>query len=253
MATSTPGPGGWPPAPQAQPPRPAWTAGRIVSVVIGSVLALISLGLLITGGILLWADQTQRTGGYLTVPSRSLTTSGYAVTSDVVTLAPGGADWVSNSLLGKIRIRVTPADPARPVFVGIARAGAVQSYLAGARYATVTGFPGNHGVTYTGHGGNVSPPAPLTRQIWAARASGTGTQTVTWQAQSGSWIFVVMNASGAPAVSVNADAGATVPILTGVAVGFLVAGAVVAAGAVALIVIPVRLAGRRRREPQITG
>jgi hypothetical protein len=253
MATSTSGTGGWPPAPQAYPPRPAWTAGRIISVVIGSVLALISLGLLATGAVLLWADQTQRTGGYLTVPSRSLVTSGSAVTSDVFRLEPGGANWVSNSVLGKVRVRVTPADPARPVFLGIARASDVQSYLAGSRYATVTGFPGGHGVTYTVHPGNASPPAPLSQRIWVAQVSGTGAKTLTWQAQGGSWIFVVMNASGAQAVSVTADAGATVPILTGVAVGFLVAGAVVAAGAAALIVIPVRMAGRRRREPQITG
>ncbi len=247
MASYASGTGPMPPAPPPYPPRPAWTPGRIISIVIGAVLALVALGLLIGGGVLLWADQTQRTGGYLTVPTRPLSTSGYAVTSDVLTLEPGGSNWAAESFLGKVRVRVTPASPGRTVFVGIAPASSVESYLAGAPYSTVTGFTGSQGVTYLQHQGNASPPSPLTRQFWAVQASGAGTQTLTWQARSGNWIVVVMNAGGAPGVSVTADAGATVPALTGIAVGFLVAGVVVAAGAIALIVIPARLAGRSQR------
>lgn len=246
MSVSTSGPGTGPPAPTGYRTASAWTGGRIVSVVIGAVLALISIGLLTTGAILLWADQSQRTDGFLMVTGRQLTTSGYAVTSDVITLEPAAADWVTTSL-GKVRVQVTPADTARPVFLGIAPASAVESYLAGTRYATVTSFPGDHGVRYVQHLGNVSPAAPQSRQIWAAQVSGTGTQTLTWQARGGDWMFVVMNANGSPGVSVSADAGAMVPALTGIAVGLLIAGVVVLAGAVTLIVIPVRLASRSPR------
>lgn len=247
MSLSTSGPGTGPPVPPGYPARPAWTAGRIISVVIGAVLALISIGLLTTGAILLWADQSQRQDGFLMLTGRQLSTSGYAVTSDVITLEPSTADWVSTSLLGKVRVRVTPVDPARPVFLGIASLSAVDTYLAGARYATVTSFPGEHGARYIMHEGNISPPAPLSRQFWSAQASGTGTQTLTWTARGGDWVFVVMNANGAPGVAVTADAGATVPALTGVAVGLLIGGVIALAGAVALIVIPVRLASRTPR------
>jgi hypothetical protein len=51
------------------PPQPAghgWTAGRVCSVVAGSVLALIATGLLTGGAGLVWAGQTQRQDGYLT-------------------------------------------------------------------------------------------------------------------------------------------------------------------------------------------
>lgn len=253
MAANTSGAGGWPPAPPAYGQRPAWTAGRVVSLVIGAVLALVSIGLLVVGSILLWADQTQRTGKFLTTSSRALHSGGYAVTSNVLNLGPGTADWAGSSALGTVRIRVTAADPSRPVFAGIAPASSVQAYLAGARYSTVTAFPGSRGVTYTQHGGNASPAAPLSRQIWAAQVSGTGTQTLTWHARGGDWIVVVMNTSAAPGVAVTADAGATVPALTGIAVGLLVAGVVVAAGAIALIVIPVRLAGRRPAAWQAPG
>ncbi len=43
-----------------------WTVGRVISVVIGSLLALISLGLLGGGGTLMWADQALRQDGYVT-------------------------------------------------------------------------------------------------------------------------------------------------------------------------------------------
>lgn len=43
-----------PPAQQAA----GWTAGRVIAVVAGSVLALLSLGLLGGGGTSLWAGQT---------------------------------------------------------------------------------------------------------------------------------------------------------------------------------------------------
>ena len=50
--------------PQA-PPAGGWTAGRIVTVVLGAILLFMSTGLLAGGGALLWADQTQREGAYL--------------------------------------------------------------------------------------------------------------------------------------------------------------------------------------------
>jgi hypothetical protein len=253
MTTSISGPGAGAVAPPGTGPSSNWTAGRIISVVIGAILALVALGLLTGGGILLWAGQTQRTDGYLTMPSRPLAAGGYAVTSDVIALQPGAADWASTSLLGTIRVRVTPAAADRPVFVGIAPASSVQAYLAGVPYATVTGFPGSHGVSYLTQGGTVRPAAPLTRHFWTAQASGTGQQTITWAARGGDWMVVVMNASGAPGIAVSADAGATIPALTGIAAGLLIGGVVVAAGAAALLVIPIRRASRGPAAPQLYG
>ena len=44
-----------------------WSGGRIAAVVIGGLLAQISLGLLGAGGTAVWADQTQRDdAGYVT-------------------------------------------------------------------------------------------------------------------------------------------------------------------------------------------
>ena len=92
------------------PPRPdgGWTAGRVITVVIGSVLALISLGLLGSGGILMWADQALRQDGYVTTGTATYTATGYALASERVSLGWG---WLLTGLIGDVRLRVTPTDP----------------------------------------------------------------------------------------------------------------------------------------------
>jgi hypothetical protein len=50
---------------------------------------------------------------------------------------------------------------------------------------------------------------------------------------------MVMNAEGTPGVSVDADAGATVPALTWVAIGLLAGGLLLLAASTALIVVPI--------------
>src|SRR5512138_2176947 len=73
-------------APGASPPtgraRTGWTAWRIVAIIIGSVLALVGLGLLAAGAFFLVIDQTQRDNdGYLTSNHEQFTTAGVALTS----------------------------------------------------------------------------------------------------------------------------------------------------------------------------
>ena len=75
--------------------------------------------------------------------------------------------------------------------------------------------------------------------------TGSGTQTLTWEVQDGSWTAVAMNANGSPQLTVNAQLGVEVPALTGIAIGFLVAGLVVLIGAAFLIIIPIRRAVRK--------
>jgi hypothetical protein len=259
LSVLPPGPGGStvsPPSPrgeedqtgpQAQalvPPLPAaatgWTPGRIVSVVIGSVLALASVGLITGGAGLLWAGQTQRHNGYLTSATTTYSTSGYALATAAIGLHSDGWDWVG-TVVGKVRIRVTAPDQTRPVFVGIAPTTAAASYLSGVRYTTVTSLDGN-GSAAVSHPGTAPSATPQAARIWTAQASGTGTQTLTWTARSGDWMIVVMNRDAAAGVTVRADAGATIPVLPWIVAGLLAAGILLAAGSVLLILLPVRRA-----------
>jgi len=219
-----------------------WTPGRTVSVIIGGVLAFLAVGLVIGGAATLWADRTHRdSAGYLTSADTTFTTAGRALTSQGVSIDGGGPEWAyPRSVLGDVRFRFTADDPARGTFAGIAPTSDVLGYLSGVEYSTVTNFSsGGESATYTSHAGGAPSTPPAEEGFWVAEASGSGTQSLTWAPSSGDWTIVVMNADGSPGVSVRADAGATVPALTWVAIGLLVGGLILLAASTALIVIPI--------------
>ena len=126
-----------------------WTAGRIIAVVVGSILVLCSVGLLGGSGVALWA-QTNRHGGYADLATATYSVPGYAIASDTVSLHLGNG--AASGLIGTVRIRVTQVSGTTPAFIGIAPASAAARNLAGVDYATVSGATDHHG-TYSG------PPA----------------------------------------------------------------------------------------------
>jgi hypothetical protein len=259
MTVPTPGTPPWPAAggpvpPQSAPPpttappgkpgRRGWTAGRIVSLVIGSLLALISLGLLAGGGAATWLTNTQRdSAGYVTSDKHSFSTASYALTSEQIDLG-STTDWATPAdILGTIRIRATATDPRQAVFIGIAPQAAVDTYLAGVSHEAVTDWANGHS-SYRQEAGGAPRTPPVAAGIWTVQTSGLGTQTLTWKPSGGNWAIVVMNPSGRGGVSVIADAGATIPDLKWFAVGLFAVGLVLLAGAVTLIAVPVSRASR---------
>ena len=218
-----------------------WTAGRIISVIAGAVVVLVSLGLLGAGGTALWA-QTQRHGGYVDLGTVSYSTAGYALASNTVGMHVASGGWdAASALIGTVRIRVTPAAGTGPAFVGIAPAAATSRYLTGVSYATVTGTADHHG-TYTEHAGSAPAVSPARAGIWTVQAAGPGTQTLTWAVKSGDWMVVAMNADGARPVSMQVNVAATLPALPWIAAGLLVSGLAGLAGGVVLIAVPLRRA-----------
>ena len=224
-------------------PRPTgWTAGRVVSVVAGAVLVLFSLGLLGAGGAALWAQTTQRHGGYVDLGTTTYRTAGYAVASQTVSLHADTRGWdAASALFGTMRLRVTSTSGTAPVFIGIAPAGAADRYLAGVSYATVTGASGT-GPVYTGRSGGPPAIAPGHAGIWSAHAAGTGTQVLIWPVKSGDCTVVAMNANGSRPVSLRVNAAATVPALPWVAAGLLIGGVLFLTGGAVLIAVPLRRA-----------
>lgn len=237
-----------PEAPAGGPARrPGWTPGRIISVVAGSVVVLLSIGLFGAGGTALWA-QTQKNAGYVDLGTVTYSVPGYAVASDTVELhmASGGWDGAT-ALIGTVRIRVSQVSGTSAVFAGVAPAGAAARYLTGVGYATVRGTSGHQG-TYTDHPGSAPAVPPARAGIWAAQATGPGTQTLTWKVHSGSWMVIAMNADGSRPVNVRVNVAATLPALPWIAAGLLIGGFVFLAGGAALIAVPLRRAswqGRR--------
>jgi hypothetical protein len=229
------------PAPGAAPARAGWTTPRIVAVVMGSVLALVTLGLVGGGGAALWFDQ-HRDGGYVTSSVESRHSDGYAITSDRITIGRAALDWRwEQDLLGKVRVRAANETAGAAVFIGVAPADAVDRYLAGVPHTVLGDLGGNDTTTVAG---GTRPAAPAATSIWVARASGTGEQSLVWKPRGGDWAVVVMNADGSAGVSVSGDVGATMPALPWIALGLFIAAAVTLAAATALVVISLRRASR---------
>ena len=223
--------------PTRSPPEPAapvsrWTGGRIATLVIGAVLGLFSLALLGAGGAALWADLTQREGGYVTTDLHDFSSSGSALATESTELGSAGVGWLySPDVMDKVRIRITPTTD-QAVFVGIGPSRDVDRYLAGVSHTVISEFWEDKVEQVAG---GRPPAAPASQGFWVASATGTGPQDVVWDATDGSWTVVVMNANAKPGIAVGTDLGAKFPALLWVALGVLIAGAIFLAGAALLI------------------
>jgi hypothetical protein len=227
-----------PPRPEATARAPGWTAGRVITLVIGALLVLPSLILLGAGGTALWADRTQRDAGYVTTDVHRFSSSGSALATVPTQLGSAGTGWLyAPAVLGTVRIRVTAATAGPPLFVGIGPSADVDRYLAGVNRTVISDFRTD---AVQVESGGMPASAPGTQGFWVASSTGSGTRTVTWEPTDGSWTVVVMNADGRPGLDVRADLGARIPALPWIALGVLLAGAVFAAGAALLITRAIR-------------
>lgn len=228
--------------PAVPPPARHWGAGRIITVIVSSLLAMTSLGLVVAGGMVRLADVAFRdSDGYLTSSTMTLGSSGYAVTSEGLDLG-SGTSWgdLSGRWLGEVRVRARN-DAGGPVFVGIGRTSEVSAYLAGVARSEVVDPTGNDGApAYVVIGGGAPDRPPAGAGVWAASASGPRQQTLTWEASSGSWTIVVMNADAGAPVAADVSVGAEAPVLRDLALALLGAGLLLLVVSVTLLVLALR-------------
>ena len=223
------------------------SGGRIALMVVGSLLALIGLGLALGGGALLVAQGTLRDGeGFFTTSSQRFASTGRALATEDLSVVNGTPQGLAGNDLATLRVRATSADPEKPVFIGIARASDVDRYLAGVGHDRITNVDfAPFAVTYVPRPGSRVPQPPTAQTLWVASAAGTGTQTLRWTVAGGTWSVVMMNADGSPGVTVDANVGAKIKYLVGIAIALLAVGLVLLGGAVTMVA----LGARRRRGP----
>jgi hypothetical protein len=221
------------PAPEAAPPR-KWTAGRIVAIVAGSILALVSLALLAGGITGIVADRVYREDGFLMSPREEFDTSSYALVSETLDLGSEVPQWAIDELIGTVRIE---SESDRPVFVGIASEDDIESYLGNVRRAVVTdvGDP-----DYSPRPGGPPSTPPAEQTFWVAQTSGAGTQVLDWEAEDGDWVIVAMSADGSEGVHVELRIGAEVDLFIWIAIGAVVVGLLIGLGAAALTIVGTR-------------
>jgi hypothetical protein len=211
-------------------------AGSVVLVVLGSIAALIALGLLAGGCGAVAVDQTQRDDdGFLMSPSEDFATATYAIASERADIDAAGAERALDIFLGTIRIR---SETDRAVFVGIASAADVTGYLASVEHSLVTDF--ERRPVYVPRPGGAPSSLPGDETFWVESTSGSGEQTLEWEPESGDWRVVVMNADGSRGVAAELSIGAELDPLLWIGIGLLVVGAVFAGGAALLITLGAR-------------
>jgi hypothetical protein len=194
-------------------PKPR-SAARTVSVIFGALAAFLAVGLLIAGGVVLWANSKKDHDGYVSTASERFSTSAYAIATDNLDVKIDAPGWIINrDHYGKVRLKVKPGT-GKPVFVGIAPTREVERYLSASAHDQLTDVsysPFRASSDY--YPGGRRPAAPATQRFWVASAHGEGNQTLTWNVRRGDWSIVLMNADGSRGVDAGVSAGARLPFL----------------------------------------
>jgi len=218
------------------------SAGKVVSLVLGSLILIVGIALLFGGGVLVGVDQGfTDEEGFLTSPSADLERDTYAVVGEVV-LEGDWIWWYRHPTT--VRIRMTGDVP---VFVGIAPRADLEAYLLDVSYSEIEEIDFKDyrkervWVTeYEDHIGPNAPALPGDQTFWAASVSGEGTQDLVWEIEPGDWALVVMNADGSRGIDVTGSVGAEAPWLLAVGIGVLAAGVVLTAIGLTLILLVAR-------------
>ena len=210
----------------AKPTAPARRgAGRIALLIAGILVALLSLGFLAAGGAAVVVDQVQRDDdGFVMSPSKNFSTATYAIASKSAHVNLDGPDWVTDDLIGTLRIR---SNSSRRVFIGIARETDIARYLGAVDHVVVTDI--GRKPHYSARPGGPPRTRPATETFWSASATGTGEQTLEWVPKSGHWNVVVMNADASRGVEADLSIGAELDPLLWIGIGLVIGGALLAA------------------------
>jgi hypothetical protein len=208
---------------------------RVVRLVFGSLGVLV--GLALTGGAIagiVGLENNRDATGYFVTHTHHYQTSSYALSTE--SLNVGSVTGALEAGLLRLRITATSTDAPRPLFIGIARTEDVARYLARVRHDELRDINFDpFKVDYRRIGTGAPRALPSTRGFWQTRASGTGTQTISWPVKRGHWSAVVMNADGSRNVSVDARLAARLSGAWWLVAAFIVLGALSLVGGIALI------------------
>ena len=223
-------------------------AGRVVMIVIGSLIALVGFGLLVGGAGALVGYATQRDDGFFESGEIRLASPTYAITSDRVDLEsePGGSDWlIDRGALGTVRLAVDPATPDTPFFAGIGPSADVAAYLAGVSHDRVRDVElSPTRVLFRRIPGDSEPGPPADEAFWVAQVTTSEPDELTWEVERGNWTVVLMNADASRGVDVDTRLGIEVDWFLPAALGLMAAGLVMLGGGTALIIVGGRGAAR---------
>jgi hypothetical protein len=213
--------------------------GRIVMLVLGTLCALMGLGLLAGAGVAGWANYQQRAGGFFTSPSERYLSDSPALTFPRLDAMPddGLPQAAPANIAGSVLIRGSAADTAKEIFIGIGTQADVAAYLSEVKHSEIIDVRFNpFRVQYREVPGTRAPAPPAQQDFWTASAAGPGAQELKWDLRSGAWAVVIMNADASSPIAVDLQVGARSDLLWPIFLGLLIGGIVLLAVGVPLIV-----------------
>jgi hypothetical protein len=224
------------------------SAGRIVLLVFGIIFLVASVFLLLGGGGLVGvhAAMTDDDGFYTTDATR-LQSDSYAIATE-----PAEIDWGAACRSGRccdpgdfvtIKVEAENRNASQGVFIGIGPEDDVADYLDDVEYDEITEWSSDAwdiDVEYRRHPGDSQPADPTRQTFWEVSAYGTGTQTLTWEPESGNWVLVIMNQDGSYDIDVSGALGAKVPWLFWLGIGLLIGGAVALPAGIVMVYFAAR-------------
>ncbi|WP_395399974.1 DUF4389 domain-containing protein [Arthrobacter sp. UC242_113] len=228
--------------------------GRMVMLVLGTLAALLGLGLLAGAAGVGWLNFQQRDEGYFTTQSHRFDAASSAITTAGLDVMVQGRlpDVIPSETAGSILLRGAAATPGKGIFVGIAPQQDAARYLEGVKRSEIRELNLRpFRVDYTEVPGTRTPARPGAQNFWAASAEGTGTQELRWNVLPGSWTVVVMNADATAPVSVDLQAGVRSDLLWPLFLWLLIAGIVLLVIGVPLIVAGAMGLGRHGPPPHL--
>lgn len=232
------------------------SAGRVVSLVVGSLVILVAIGLLLGGGAILIVERTfGDNDGFLAINAIALHRDTFAITAPATIEGESYWWWWNHPTTLRVEAKAVAAHGG--VFIGVASRAEVETYLKSIPYAEIDGFRFEEGteetIKYHDQVGNSVPTAPTAQSFWRASATGGGPQTLLWDIEPGDWVLVAMNADGSRTVDVTCSIGVKAPWFRSVGIGLLVAGLILLAIGLALVLFVARRSrGGAPTEAQVT-
>jgi hypothetical protein len=205
-------------------------AKKILLIVFGVLLLLIGLAVAALGSLALAVGGRS---GAIHSGFHPVSTPTHAFVSDAEHIRQDQSFDVRS---GHATLEVDARNGNGPLFIGVAPAQQVQSYLAGSAYTTVTDVHfGPFRLDTRLTGGTAQPARPADQSFWVAQSSGPSPH-LAWKITGGDYRLVVMNADASGSVRADARLGLRIPDLFGVALGSTIGGCLVALLGLALLV-----------------
>jgi hypothetical protein len=220
--------------------------GRGVAAFIAFILFMAGAGMALGGvAVLSVHSNFVDSDGFIMSHPADLSVDSYAVVQKAVNINIDTDYPLWTPDLGEfvqLKIQATSNDPTKEVFIGIAGVSDASGYMSGTNYHEVDDFSWEYNpwretppsIFYQEKSGGAPGGAPVIHSFWSAHASGSGTQTLTWEPELGNYWVVGMNADGSMGVDLEVRVGARLPILRSIGGLLLAVGLVLVLVALAL-------------------